>query len=221
MALNAFISYAHGDRHIAGQVKKEFADYGINSFLAHEDVEPTVQWQTEITKNLKACTLFVPLISTRFRDSKWTDQEVGMAVAWNKKIAPLMIDATAPYGFINKYQATRIDTSNVQPQLLSVIAKLADDTKLGANVTEGLIQAFANSSNYDAAERRANAILEKANTLSTDQLNKIIEASSKNNQIFKGRNPRAIISKLIQQHPDIDAKHIERFRQATGELTLD
>jgi len=67
-----------------------------------------VEWQEEITKHLKACDLFIPLISPRFRESKWTDQEVGMAVAWKKKIVPFLLDKIPPYGFISKYQASKI-----------------------------------------------------------------------------------------------------------------
>jgi len=221
MAYKGFISYAQGDREIAGQVKDELADYGINGFLAHEDLEPTVQWQEEITKHLKACDLFIPLISERFRESKWTDQEVGMAVAWKKKMVPLLLDKTTSYGFISKYQATKIDVANLQTRLLSIITKLGDDKKFGATITDGLIMAFADSASFDEAGRRANAILRKNGALTRDQLNSIVEASVNNNQISYGWDAKAAINEIIKDHPNIDAKLVKRFRQATGEIEFD
>jgi hypothetical protein len=106
--MKAFISYAHADRKIAGQIKAEMAEFQIDCFLAHEDLEPSVEWQKEIKAEFKDCTLFFALVSSHFRVSKWADQEVGMAVAWNKIIVPFSLEGVAPYGFIGKYQSRKV-----------------------------------------------------------------------------------------------------------------
>ena len=80
MGLKGFISYAHDERRLAGSIKQELSNFGIDCFLAHEDIEPSVEWQSEIVKCLRECDIFFPLISNKFRESMWADQEVGMAV---------------------------------------------------------------------------------------------------------------------------------------------
>ena len=67
--LNAFISYSSDDKEIAGIVKKALSNLGIDSFLAHEDITPSQEWQVEIANKLNTCNIFVPIITENFRES--------------------------------------------------------------------------------------------------------------------------------------------------------
>ena len=96
-----FISHSHHDRETAGEIKKRLASYGASVFVAHDDIRPTQEWQDAIIENLKTCDAFLALLTDRFADSDWTDQETGIAVALDKVIIPIKIDLD-PYGFIGK-----------------------------------------------------------------------------------------------------------------------
>ena len=86
--IRVFLSYSSHDKELAGQVKKELESRGLEAFLAHEDIEPTQEWEGVILENLKACDVFIPLLSENFKESEWTDQETGVAVSEEKLIIP-------------------------------------------------------------------------------------------------------------------------------------
>ncbi len=92
------------------EVKKKTADlkgqlslFGVSCFVAHEDIHPTKAWQDEIENALASMDGFVALMSEKFHDSLWTDQEVGFAFARGVPIIAVRLGKD-PYGFIGKFQ---------------------------------------------------------------------------------------------------------------------
>jgi TIR domain len=217
MPLQGFISYAHADRKIAGQIKAEFGAFQISCFLAHEDLDPSVEWQREITRSLKVCDLFLPVICKNFRESKWTDQEVGMAVAWKKPIIPLSLGPPAPYGFMGKYQAIKIAPETVGEKCLTILRKLASHPKLGAAVRDGIIDGFLDSKSFDESRRRSRW-LTGIDGFSPDQLNRLLDGSATNVDIYRGFDARAVVAKLTDQHEkQLTPKLVKRFREVVSE----
>lgn len=155
MALQGFISYAYPDRLRAREVKAELKKFGINCFLAHEDLKPAVAWADEIKSHLKNAKLFIALISDAFCASDWTDQEVGMAVAQKKKIVPLRLGTRAPYGFIAQYQALKLTPTNLRQVAFKIVGELATDAKIGVAVIDGFIGAFLDSGSFAESSARA------------------------------------------------------------------
>ena len=78
--LRLFISHKAGHKKEVGKLKGYLAEYGISCFVAHVDIEPTKEWQDEIEKALFSMHALLALLTSDFPDSKWTDQEVGIAV---------------------------------------------------------------------------------------------------------------------------------------------
>ena len=107
--LRAFISYSVKDKSVGVEVKTALAEYGIKSFLAHDDLHISEEWKDRILEELKRCDVFVPLLSEDFRRSHWTDQETGIVFGrTDVVIIPLSIDGTRPYGFISHVQGKKI-----------------------------------------------------------------------------------------------------------------
>ena len=79
-------------------LKEGLEFYGVEAFVAHADIFPGTEWQKEILDALDHMDAFVPILTEGFRDSEWTDQEVGYAIAADVPIIPLRIDLD-PYGF--------------------------------------------------------------------------------------------------------------------------
>src|SRR3989344_3020 len=92
MSLRIFISYAHPEAEFASQIKKLLEQKGLEVFIAHNDIEPSLEWQEEIIRYLKRCDIFIPIVSTNFKNSNWTDQETGIAVCEGKHIIPIYTD---------------------------------------------------------------------------------------------------------------------------------
>ena|SRR2546422_1977921 len=111
-----FVSHSHHEKEIAGWIKGELERFGAFGFVAHEDINPTEEWQGAILKNLKECDVFLALLSGNFATSDWTDQESGIAIALGKVIVPVKVNLD-PYGFIGKYQALKWDSEEPENKL--------------------------------------------------------------------------------------------------------
>ena len=102
--LRLFISHKAKYKKQASELKDALDYYGVSSFVAHEDIEPTKEWQNEIEKALFSMDAIVALLTEDFNSSKWSDQEVGVAICRRVPVIPIRLGMD-PYGFIGKYQA--------------------------------------------------------------------------------------------------------------------
>jgi len=210
MAIPAFLSYSHKDRRLAGYTKECLDSYGFDTFLAHENLEPTEEWQKSILKRLKDCIVFLPLLTDAFTKSEWTDQETGMAVGLKKVIVPLKVTRN-PYGFISKYQAQALDAETIEEACWKIVKKLAAKAKLAAGIRDGVIQMFGNSRSFASAADNAKK-LKSLEPFSKEQLNEIVRVSSRNSQIYSGFDARRCVRDLIRPHKSrIDAKQVREF----------
>jgi hypothetical protein len=78
--------------------------FGISLFVAHNDIEPTSEWQTEIEIALSTCDSLVALLHSNFHASNWTDQEIGFAMGRGVPVFAVHM-GQIPYGFIGRFQA--------------------------------------------------------------------------------------------------------------------
>ena len=99
-----FLTHVSKIKEKTSQLKVALADYGMHGFVAHEDIEPTKEWQDEIEAGLASMDALVASLSPGFNESKWCDQEVGVAIGRRVPIVPVRIDLD-PYGLFGKYQA--------------------------------------------------------------------------------------------------------------------
>ena len=102
--LTVFISHSSIEKGIAAEIKAELVKYGVYAFLAHEDVEPAVQWRKVILATLRSCHVFLALSSKNFNSSHWCQQEVGYALVASKAFIAIKIDEP-PQAFANETQA--------------------------------------------------------------------------------------------------------------------
>lgn len=210
MAIPAFLSYSHKDRRLAGLTKECLDSYGFDTFLAHEDLQPSEEWQRTILKRLKNCIVFLPLLTDAFTKSPWTDQETGLAVGLKKIIVPLKVTRN-PYGFIGKYQAQLLDRETVDRACWRVVKQLASRSKLASGIKDGTIQMFGESNSFNKAAENARK-LKILEPFSNEQLNEIVRVSSRNSQIYLGFAARRYVRDLIRPHKSrIDAKQLREF----------
>jgi hypothetical protein len=99
-----FISHLSNHKKKASDLQKVLKRYGISSFVAHEDIEPSKEWQNEIENALHTMDALTAILMDGFKESNWCDQEIGFALGKGVLIIPIKKDIN-PYGFIGKYQA--------------------------------------------------------------------------------------------------------------------
>ncbi len=81
--LRLFISHRDKHKETAHFIAESLEPYGVSSFVAHDDIQPSRVWQGEILNALNTMEAMLALITDDFHDSSWTNQEVGFALGTN------------------------------------------------------------------------------------------------------------------------------------------
>jgi hypothetical protein len=67
--LKLFVSHLSSHKEFAGELQEHLFSSGISSFVAHSDIEPTLQWQNEIQTALATCDALIALLHPGFHAS--------------------------------------------------------------------------------------------------------------------------------------------------------
>lgn len=84
-----FLSHVSTHKSEVSKLKEELLSYRISGFIAHEDIEPTKEWLTEIELALNSAHALAALVTPDFCQSNWTDQEVGIALGKGLLVIPI------------------------------------------------------------------------------------------------------------------------------------
>lgn len=88
-AFRLFLSHVSAHKALVSKLKTELSNVGISAFVAHEDIEPSAEWQAQIEVALRSMHAMAALITPDFHTSKWTDQEVGFALGRGTLVIPV------------------------------------------------------------------------------------------------------------------------------------
>ena len=102
--LRVFVTHLATHRDFAGELQEALLKFGVSCFIAHNDIEPTQEWQAQIETALATCDTLVALLHKDFHSSKWTDQEIGFAMGRGVPAFAVRFGQD-PYGFIGRFQA--------------------------------------------------------------------------------------------------------------------
>jgi len=210
--LKAFLSYSHLDKGLASVIKHALEEYGIEAFLAHEDIEPSAEWVETIKDELEACNVFLPILTDNFHKSAWTDQETGIALTHNKLIIPLKVTKD-PYGFTSKIQALKIDTTAIELSCRKLMKLILSKPGVGDLVIDDLIRRFEKSHSFDSAAKNTELLISYQNH-SLSQVVDIIKYTIANSQINQSWDARKKISEFIHTSKyinDIDPALLQEF----------
>ncbi len=98
-----FITHLSGEKVLAAQLQEALLNFGISAFVAHNDIEPTLEWQSQIETALATADSLVALLHPAFHVSNWTDQEIGFAMGRGLPVFAVRFGQD-PYGFIGRFQ---------------------------------------------------------------------------------------------------------------------
>ena len=101
MAYEVFISYSTHDLHPVDELVAMLNTPGVHAFAAEYSVLPGGDLSPEIMDAIGTCDLFILLWSQNAKESEWVPQEIGIAVANERQIIPVVLDRDlAVPGFI-------------------------------------------------------------------------------------------------------------------------
>lgn len=124
--------------------------FGVSAFVAHVDIEPTKEWQDEIEAGLWSMDALAAILMPGFRESNWTNQEVGIAVGRGVLVVPI-IRGLDPYGFIGKYQGLQASGKTVPQVAGEVFSILVYSPKTRGRMLTCLVDTTLQSAQEDEA----------------------------------------------------------------------
>ncbi len=210
-----FLSYSTKDKKSIGEYKKFLEFYGLDVFLAHQDIVPSVEWQETIFTSLKNCDVFVPIVSKNFKESDWTDQESGIALALDKRILPVKFPRN-PYGFLSRFQGLKGERYLEKYLAEQTMKSLSEYKDLKNCLRDNLIRSL--KSGFDEIETSAILdILIRLNPLSTKQIDSVITRFLQNKKLHKTILSKYIGSFLIiPNHTRISNSTLGEFQRLTN-----
>jgi hypothetical protein len=137
--LEIFISYSTKDKAIAAKVANSIRLAGGEAFLAHEAIEVSTEWRSEILKHLRTCSVIFCLITKNFLDSEWTQQEAGFALARELKVVSLILNSTSPPGFMEAFQGIHVTVDNLERIVKGLVENLKTGLTSASKLGESLI----------------------------------------------------------------------------------
>lgn len=141
-----FISHTSAHKTQAGAMAPFMERVGIHGFVAHTTIEPTSEWVDVIVQALQSCHAMVAMLTPDFPQSRWCDQEVGVAVDRGILIVPVRMGID-PYGFIGRYQGLTLPPgTSLGAPLFDLLAK---HPLTRARMVDPIIRRFARSVSFD------------------------------------------------------------------------
>jgi hypothetical protein len=149
--LRLFLSHVSAHKLAVAALKNELRIVGVSAFVAHEDIEPTLEWQSEIELALRTMDAMAALLTPEFHDSLWTDQEVGVAVGRGVLVIPIRVPNN-PYGFIAKHQGLRGDLGQPATLAKRITEILLERPRTATLMRSGLLTALEDAPNFATAK---------------------------------------------------------------------
>jgi TIR domain len=189
-----FISHISAHKSHAVELQTHLLDLGISAFVAHQDIEPTAEWQDQIELALNTCDGMLAILTPDFHASLWTDQEVGFAMGRGVLILSLRLGQD-PYGFIGKFQgiANKPERRLDAREIFLVLLK---NKQTAPRMREALVAAFENAPSFAVAKFLATAI-ESVPEWPSNLRDRILDAPAKNDQIEHSYGVPERIAKLF------------------------
>lgn len=175
---------------------------GISGFVAHEDIAPSLEWESEIDLALRSMDGLLALLTPEFHSSKWTDQEIGFALGRGVLIIPVRLGLN-PYGFIGKVQglAGSLEESEAMADML--VQTLLSHPSTQRTMRKALVSALQSAFSFDNA-RRLSRIIVRVNDFTDEEKRTLQRACKENSQVADASGvPERICSAIALPLPSV------------------
>jgi hypothetical protein len=121
------------------------------------------------------------LLTPGFHESKWTDQEVGVAMGRSIPILSIRFGLD-PYGFIGKFQGLQGQGKHTSKLAEEIVKILLTNPNSQQQMTNALIHSFCNSESFSQSKNLIE-LIESASYLTEEQIQLLEKAVKENRQV--------------------------------------
>jgi hypothetical protein len=176
-----FLSHPSQIKGSVHKVKSQLIQYSVAAFVAHDDIEPTREWQAEIESALRTMDALAAFITPDFVASRWCDQEVGIAIGRDKLVVPIRVGAD-PHGFLGKHQGLDAKGSSAAVVAKALFEILARHPSSSSRVADSLIDRLGAAYSWDSA-KATTSLLEVVPQFSSSQAVRMVGILDENDQV--------------------------------------
>lgn len=179
--IRLFLSHVTAHKELVHHVKRYLSRYGVDAFVAHDDIEPGAEWEAVIQRALSDCDAIAVFLHEGVKTSNWCDQEIGWTISRGVPILPLRYDLQ-PYGFMARFQSHNCHLKPPSTVATMIADYLSKHDQLSDKAAESLTRAFVGSRNWDQTRDLAKVLSNVAH-FTDDQLDRIERAAEHNVEI--------------------------------------
>jgi TIR domain len=208
-----FASHLSTHRDLVGAVGNALSHLGITLFVAHDSIEPDLEWQQEIERFLSTCHAGVAFLWPGFTESMWCDQEIGWLLGRGVPCFALKFQGQDPYGLLGKKQAKSVPDFMTADQVAeAIISWLETKPQLATHFQASLVEALKVSANFRTTDQIW-AGLQNAEGMQPAQVAGLLVAIRDNDQVFNAsggaRGPyKELLLKLALRQPGFEANTV-------------
>ena len=202
-----FISHSSCDKNIATTLKHKLELFGFSVFVAHDDIRSGERWQIELEKSLRSADAMIALLTPKFRESVWTDQEVGMAYAYGLQIIPITTESNIiPHGFLGQYQRFRFEQYDISLEVMKFL--IEKEPRLMDDFIDELARSFSWAKSGELGR-----LLPHIQDLNPKQIDKLVSAVNENDQVYNSFYFRKYIDDLKRLVGDQSEQLSDKFNR--------
>ena len=196
-----FLSHISADRLAVSRLKGALRELGVDAFVAHEDIEPSKEWQHEIELALRTMHALAAVITPDFRKSNWTDQEVGWALGRGKVVVPIRLGSD-PHGLMGKYQAVRGNLEEPEGLAWGIVTTLLSNPKSSDQMRPAVFNAFTTASSSKMAKSLHRVLLAVRN-VTPEETESMWKACADNPHVAEADGVRAALYATFGEPPEL------------------
>jgi hypothetical protein len=184
-----FITHLATQRKTASAVQAQLRWWGVDGFVAHQDIDPGAEWVRVILAALQSCDALIALMHEGFGMSKWCDQEVGYAFGRKVPVIPVQIDFP-PYGFLGLFQAIPWPKYGKPEGVVArnVVKTLLANKSTSEAAVAAVVAQLCQSSSYEQANSLSTTLAESPALVTKEQLAMLRTAQKENFRVSRGYN---------------------------------
>lgn len=195
--LNVFISHISAQKIWVSELKQAIGAWGLEGFVAHEDIEPSRHWRGVIQTALSTCHACVVLLHDGFHQSQWCDQEIGWAMSREIPVVPVDLTSTSQqHGFLAEVQFIKGRGRRTDELADCIWHALHSDSRTMALAQNSLVEALVNSWSYNRTRQLWERIAALP-TLTGEQLRRLEYAAITNGQVRDANYNGELLPSLI------------------------
>jgi hypothetical protein len=184
--IRLFLSHVSRVKVPASDLQSALAAYGIDGFVAHKDIQPTLEWHREIEFALRSMDMLCALVTQDFTKSLWTDQEVGFALGRGVPVVAVCCGA-APYGLLGKHQALSADIAKLSSAASKIANVVSQQESFRPRFIAALVDALCHSTSFQQSKDGMKLLSGFSTQLTEMQIVSLLQALQDNSQVSDAR----------------------------------